>query len=398
MKKRNIQWDWRKIVPYGCVNNNSRHGGDIWRIAKELGRQPGEVIDFSASINPFGISVRALAAIKDSAGHLGHYPEPGAEAIRRELASYHNLPEKNIIVGNGSTEFIYLIPQVFRPEKALIIEPAFSEYRRALEVSGCKVDSYISAESNGFYPELDGLFAELERDYDILFLANPANPTSALLDKDTIMDIARRCHEHGTILVVDEVFIDFVEEESIKEVAAIRDNLIVLRSMTKFFSMAGLRLGYIVAHKEIISSFAHFSPPWSVNTLAIIAGVESLRDMDYIQRSKKWLRAEKSFVQERLEHIPYLKAYPSEANFLLVRIMLDGIKARDIQEYLLKEGILIRDCGSFTGLGEDFFRIAIRERVENKILLDKLERFFKESSRLLLDSSATRLLDEIPQG
>jgi threonine-phosphate decarboxylase len=148
-------------------------------------------------------------------------------------------------------------------------------------------------------------------------------------------------------------------------------------------------LGYAVAHKEIVGSFAHFSPPWSVNTLAIIGGVESLRDRDYIQRSKKWLRTERSFVQEGLEDIPYLKTYPSEANYVLVRLLLDGIKARDIQGYLLKEGIFIRDCSSFAGLGESFFRIAIRERVENKTLLDKLERFFEESTRLLLIQEIT---------
>jgi threonine-phosphate decarboxylase len=376
-------------VVEGRLNNGSRHGGDIWRLAKELGRRPAEIIDFSASINPFGLSPRAEAAIKDSVGLLGHYPEPGAEAIRRELASYHNLPEKNIIVGNGSTEFIYLIPQVFRPKKALIVEPAFSEYRSALEVSGCKVDSFISKENDGFYPGLARLFAELERGYEILFLANPANPTAVLLDRDTVLDIAGRCRGYGTILVVDEAFIDFVEEGSVKEEATFRDNLIVLRSMTKFFSMTGLRLGYAVAHKEIVGSFAHFSPPWSVNTLAIIGGVESLRDRDYIQRSKKWLRTERSFVQEGLEDIPYLKTYPSEANYVLVRLLLDGIKARDIQGYLLKEGIFIRDCSSFAGLGESFFRIAIRERVENKTLLDKLERFFEESTRLLLIQEIT---------
>ncbi|MBI3398723.1 MAG: threonine-phosphate decarboxylase [Deltaproteobacteria bacterium] len=352
------------------------HGGNIRKIAKENGLKPENILDFSASINPLGLSPKAEAAIKNAIPLLGHYPEPDAGAIRAELASYHNLPEENILVGNGSTELIYLLPQVFKPKKAIIVEPAFSEYRKSLAIHNCTADQLILPEEKDFALDMDKLLSLLRNGYDLLCLGNPANPTGVLIDKKTIIDIAAECKKYKTILIVDEAFIDFVEDDSIKQEALVFDNLIVLRSMTKFFAMPGLRLGYIIAHKNIIKRFEDFIPPWSVNAIAIAAGIESLRDKDHIKKTREWLISEMPFLIEGLCAIPYLKTYPSKVNYLLVKTLFPAIIAGDIQRQLLKNGLLIRDCGNFIGLDSSFFRVAVRGKEENQFLLDSLNKKF----------------------
>ncbi|HLA51361.1 MAG TPA: threonine-phosphate decarboxylase CobD [Thermodesulfobacteriota bacterium] len=358
---------------------NKTHGGNIWKIAKENELRPEDIVDFSASINPLGLSPKAEAAIKNAISFLGHYPEPGAEAIIHELASFHNLPEENILAGNGSSQFIYLIPQIFQPKKALLVEPCFSEYRNSL-ANSCAIDSFLCREDNGFLPPIDSiggkLFDEIKKGYDIVYMGNPANPTGALISKKTILGIAAECKKYKTILIIDEAFIDFVEEDSVKQEAVLFDNLIVIRSMTKFFAMPGLRLGYIIAHDKIISEFKDIMPPWSVNTLAIAAGIESLRDKDYITKTREWLASDMPSFMEGLKAVPYVKTYPTKVNYMLVKILFNGIIAADIQKQLLKNGILIRDCGDFIGLGSSFFRLAVREKEENRFLIDCINRMF----------------------
>lgn len=353
---------------------NKTHGGNIWKIAKENGLKPEDIIDFSASINPFGLSPKAEAAIKNAVSFLGSYPEPGAEAMRAELALFHNLPEENILVGNGSTEFIYLLPQMLRPKKAVMVEPSFSEHRNALESVGCVVEDFLTLENQGFVPDTERLCSEIAKGCDVAYLCNPANPTGVLLSKNDILKIAGECRRRGALLAVDEAFIDFAEDESVKREAITMDNLIVIRSMTKFFSMAGLRLGYVIAGKRLIKRLEAVKPPWSVNTLAILAGMESIKDADYIKRTREWLNHEGDFLIQWFNNLSCFKTYPTKVNYMLVKILLDGITARDIQERLLKQGILIRDCSSFVGLGHNFFRIAVRKRLENIFLLDSMSK------------------------
>lgn len=355
---------------------NKTHGGNIWHIARANGLKPEDIIDFSASINPLGLSPMAEAAIKNAVPILGHYPEPGAEAIRSDLALYHNLPEENMLAGNGSTEFIYLLPQIFRPKKAIIVEPAFSEYRNSLESIGCEVKSFNAKEDEGFIPDIKRLRRAIEKGCDFVYLCNPANPTGVLLTRKDVIEIAEDCRRCNAMLIVDEAFMDFIEQESVKRDAALSDNIIVIRSMTKFFSMAGLRLGYIIANQRLIKRFEAARPPWSVNTLAILAGIEGLKDMAYIKKTREWLIKELPFLEQGFNALAFLKAYPSRANYMLIKILLDGITAGYLQEGLLKRGMLIRECSSFEGLNHSFFRVAAKKRSENVSLLNAMNNIF----------------------
>ena len=184
---------------------NKTHGGNVWQVSKETGLSHQDIIDFSSSINPLGMSKKAIAALKEIHKIIPSYPEPSAFDARQELSRFHNISVENILAGNGSTEFIYLIPQVFKPKKALIIEPAFSEYRRSLELSGCKVFEFILREKDGFLLDENALMERLRRrHYSLLYIGNPSNPLGALLKKDLLIRLANVCRQRKTVMVVDE--------------------------------------------------------------------------------------------------------------------------------------------------------------------------------------------------
>ncbi|MBI5588733.1 MAG: threonine-phosphate decarboxylase [Deltaproteobacteria bacterium] len=355
------------------------HGGDIWRASAESGFELTSLMDFSASINPLGLSPKARAAIKEALRLAPPYPEPYAASLRAALASYHSVAPEELIAGNGSTEFIYLLPQVYRSERALIVEPAFSEYGKALRLSGCAVESFMLREDAGFSLDIKRFAGAVKKGYGLVYIGNPSNPTGSVVEKETVLEAAGILERYGSTLVVDEAFADFSETRSVKREAVKRKNIVVLRSMTKFFSMAGLRLGFIVANSSIVKRFAGRLPPWSVNTVASFAAAASLKDTRYIERTRRWLASERAFLFKALSAIKGLTVYPSEANFLMVRINCPGVAAPDVREALLKLGILVRDLSAFRGLGPEYMRFAVRKRDENVALTDGLGKFFGRS-------------------
>jgi threonine-phosphate decarboxylase len=351
------------------------HGGNIWEASREAGIRCEDIMDFSASINPLGLSPRAASAIKKSLRLISPYPDPASSSIVEALSAYHGVSPNGILPGNGSTEFIHLLPAILKPASALIVEPAFSEYRNALRDNGCRVDSFVLKEENGFLIDAGRLKSRLNKGYDLVYIANPANPTGAITGKEVILDVAQSCEKLNSTLVVDEAFVDFCEDRSIKTEAVSLKNVVVLRSMTKFFSMAGLRLGYVISNANTIKRLAKRVPPWSVNTLAA-AAAESVRDGRYIRKVNGWLEMEKDFVFQGLGSIKGLKAFESSANFLMVKITDGSLTAPKLKSILFEKGILIRDLSSFRGLGPRFFRIAIKKRRENEILIRALKSVF----------------------
>ncbi|MBI5887904.1 MAG: threonine-phosphate decarboxylase [Deltaproteobacteria bacterium] len=359
------------------------HGGNIWEAAQKAGLSPEGIIDFSASINPAGLCPGARTAVRKALRLIASYPEPAAAALKKALSAYHGICAEEILPGNGSTELIRLIPQVLKPKKALIAEPAFSEYRRSLEYNGCKVDSLVLRGRDGFSLDVDRFKKAVQKGRpDIAYLCNPSNPTGVLMEKEAIVDLAGFCEKAGTVLVVDEAFMDFCEGlgplrglspfkgQSVKKEAARFKNLLVLRSMTKFFGMAGLRSGCLIAHRGVIKRFSGNIPPWSVNTLAQAASVASLGDGAYIRNTLRWLEREKGFLTGKLGAMKGLLVFPSAANFLMLRINAGGPGAPELKARLFKKGILIRDLAGFKGLGPAYCRIAVKERRENALLVN----------------------------
>jgi len=284
------------------------------------------------------------------------------------------------VVANGSTELIYLLPRLLPGARGLIIAPAFSEYSQALKRAGWQTEHLLLSPGDGFALSLEKLAEKLAEGFDLLFLCNPANPTGALLPVKIIEEILRLCRSAGTFLVLDEAFMDFCEVESAKGLIAESGGGIVLRSMTKFYAIPGLRLGYAVGHVDVIRQCAGQLEPWSVNTPAQVAGVASLASADYRERTLRNVSRERDALAQGLADMPGLATFPSAANYLLVE-MRNGVTAGELRSRLLEKRMLIRDCSNFQGLDGHYFRVAVRTGEENRRLLDALGEVLQESSR-----------------
>lgn len=345
------------------------HGGDVYHLARNLGLDLHELLDFSANINPLGFPPGIVAAVQQVLGEIVHYPDRRCLELRRQLAAYHLLSPEQILMGNGSTELIYLIARALRPRKALIVAPAFSEYEHALRAAQVLVDFHITNEAQNF-----ALDQSLDpRGADLVFLANPASPSGALLPPDRVVSLTAALAAAGVCLVLDEAFIDFVEEASLKTHLARYPRLLILRSFTKFFAIPGMRLGYLLAAPELIARLAAVQEPWSVSTMAQAMGRACLTDLPYMARSRALVRAERQYLLEGLASLPGLQPFPGAVNYLLVKLTRPDWTAARLQQELLFRKIIIRDASNFRGLDARFFRIAVRRREENQQLLHALE-------------------------
>jgi threonine-phosphate decarboxylase len=323
------------------------HGGNVNEMSRIYGIDEDAIIDFSANINPLGYPHGLRESVTEEFDSVLNYPDIDSFDLVSGLSEYHGIGQDSILVGNGSTEFIYWIPVVFKPRKALIVTPAFSEYEKGLRVAGTDVSYFKSEEKRNFSVDIDRLCERMREGFDILYFCNPANPTGVLVSKDELCRVIACAGEIGALAVIDEAFIDFVEEGSVKEEIFRFPDLIVLRSMTKFFGIPGLRIGYVLA-----------SPP-------VIDTIQYVTD-------------ERECLMDALNEIPGLKTYKSAANFLLVSMdSRISVNSTELRDHLAQGGILIRDCSTFQKMGDRYFRVAVKRHDQNKVLIEKLKDVIK---------------------
>ena len=345
------------------------HGGDVYNLARTLKVKVDELLDFSANINPLGYPPGLDVAAQEAMKLVCHYPDRGCLELREKLAAYHQLTPQQILVGNGSTELIYLVVRALRPQKGLIVVPAFSEYEQAFKVAGVPVDFHLTLERHNF--TLESPFDP--RGADLVFLANPASPSGALLPGARLKEIVGALDGAGVYVVLDEAFVDFVEEASLKACLGQYRRLMILRSFTKFFGIPGLRLGYLLAAPELVARLAALQEPWSVNSLAQALGLACLADPGYIAQSRELVHQERAYLFQGLSGLKGCVPFPSAVNYLLVKLSAPTLSAAGLRAGLFAEKILIRDASNFKGLSPQFFRVAVRRRPENKRLLAALK-------------------------
>ena len=353
------------------------HGGTVHAVARHLGVEIKELLDFSASINPLGPPNGVREAVLAAFDNVIHYPDPDATELQQALARRHDLSVENIRVANGSTELIHLLPRLFPGRRALIVAPPFSEYAAALEKGGWEVQYFFLKPEEGFDVSLTKLDARLAEGFDLLVLANPGNPTGALILPETITELLKICRVQRTIPVIDEAFIDFCEEASAVVPLLMDGRGIILRSLTKFFALPGLRLGYAIAAPETMQLLSALIPPWSVGTLAQAAGVAALADDDYRVQTCRLITEEREFLFSSFSSLSGVQPFPSAANYLLIQLT-SGLHAATLQKKLIYKNIIIRDCADFPGLFKQFFRVAVRSRQENEALLAAISRVLGE--------------------
>ena len=352
------------------------HGGNLIWAAALAGCPPSAILDFSASISPLGPPNSALKAIVSQLDNLRHYPEPDYSELRLALGRFHQLPPEWILPGNGSAELLSLVGRELAQLAATaLITPAFGDYYRALAAYDAKVLEFplslVTVETEDATSlDLSGIFDKLPTIKDFgLLVNNPHNPTGKLFTRSAILPYLKQF----ALVVVDEAFMDFLpqdKEQSLIKVVQEYPNLVILRSLTKFYSLPGLRLGYAIAHPDRLRRLQLWRDPWPVNILAAAAAIAALQDREFQVQTWEWLPPARNQLFEGLASIAGLQPKSSAANFLLVDSQLS---CSQLQHKLLKHHqILIRDCLSFPELGDRYFRVAVLADSDNQRLLEAI--------------------------
>ena len=354
------------------------HGGDVWGFARKYNIPLEKVLDFSGPINFLGPSSKAVEAVKQYAKRIRFYPDPNPVELKTKIAEYvgYSVGASNIILGNGSIELIYMIAETFPSRfKAVIPIPSFTEYEKAaLRVGGEPV--FVRLADN-FALDVERVKKAVTKDTRIVFICNPHSPSGTLYSKETVLDLVEFCRRENIIVSVDENYIEFAEKGQNSTMAGYAkkyENLFVIRSVTKFYGMPGIRLGYGIAMESLIDTLQTIRQPWSINSLAGYATLAAFKDTEFITNTKRVIAKERVRFAEMLSEIEGLRVFPSVTNFLLVKILLKKVTATIIKEELAKEGILIRDCGTFMGLDDLYFRVTVRSFEENLMLVTALKK------------------------
>lgn len=342
----------------------NKHGG-------YYGENQEKVLDFSVNINPIGITEKVKEKLIESINTINRYPEIDGESVKKVLADRLNVETSQVIIGNGATELIYLFARAFSPNKVVIIQPTFNEYFRAFKLTGSNIYNYKLTYFNDFNLEVNALLNYLKKTKpDLLILCNPNNPTGRFVRYKDLLPVISYIKEIGTYLLIDESFIDFTDEESyvnlVKEYP-----IFILRSMTKFYSIPGLRLGYGIANSNIIKKLNEYKEPWTINSFALSIVPTILDDEVFYKESKKWLQVEKSYLYKELKKIKGIDFFNSQANFILCRVKKGN--AYEMREKLMKYNIYIRVCDDFVGLDNTYFRVAIKSHKDNIELINAIK-------------------------
>lgn len=361
------------------VVKRAAHGGDVYAAARELRRPVGQLLDFSASINPLGPSPAVGPALGQASELLGHYPDPACRDLRQALAAFWNRSPDEFLIGNGSTELIHLLPAALQIRHLLIVGPTFSEYKAAMVRAGGRVSMVMARRRDGYRPPLEQVLAALEKGsrkttagppLDAVMLCNPNSPTGQVCEAAMVRRLARQAARLGQWCIVDETFADYCEQVSL-----LRERLpartLVLRSFTKFYGLPGLRVGYAAGGAAVMRQLTAQQPPWSVNMPAQRAAQLALKDRRHSKRSLRFMEEERARFMKGLGRLPGCVPFPSAANFLLVELPA-RLKAARVASSLKRQGLLVRDCSQVPGLTDRSIRLAVRSRADNDRLLRAL--------------------------
>jgi len=350
------------------------HGSDLEKIERIYHIKKENIISFSANVNPLGLSQKLCESLKDHLEVITSYPDREYTQLRKTIGAYCHADFENIIVGNGSTELISAVIRQKEFKNACLISPTYSEYEREIVLGGGTCFYHELKPENNFELCTEELFSMLtEKKINLLVLCNPNNPTSTALKNDTLYAILEFCKANGMFVMFDETYIEFTKEyDSITAVPYLSDfdNFIILRGISKFFASPGLRLGYgLTGNKPLIEKINETKNPWTINSLAEYAGRILFTDEAYISKTKDLIFSERNRVCNILRSIPGLKIYEPAANFVLVKIEKENRNADILFDTAIRRCLMIRNCSTFRGLDNHFFRFCFMKPSDNDQLL-----------------------------
>ena len=355
------------------------HGSDLEQIERLYDIKKSDIISFSANVNPLGISYQLRQTLAEQLDAITQYPDRDYKKLRECIAGYVATAVDNVIVGNGSTELISLFIRTQQPKKALVLGPTYSEYEREVALGGGITKYYQLQSEDDFVLDIEDFCKALKDSTDLLVLCNPNNPTSIALNTNELRKILDTCALHNIFVMIDETYVEFTE--NVADITAIPltshyHNLIILRGTSKFFAAPGLRLGYaITGNAELVRAIDDLKNPWSINSLAEIAGRLMLTDHEYIEKTRQLISDERKRLVAELSSWESVKVYPPQANFILLKILKKDVSAQSLFEHCIRKGLMIRNCSSFPFLDNSYVRFCIMNPEQNDKLLDAFDSF-----------------------
>ena len=357
------------------------HGGNISAVARRFGLRPSEIIDMSSNINPLGPPEGLMDFLKDNLMSLTALPEVDSRQSGLDYSAYLDIDPDRVLAGNGTTQFIYALPRVLKTKKALILGPTYSDYGDSCVLQGIDSCYHYAEESSDFRHNADKIKAQLEG-MDTVFICNPNNPTGSHIPIDELQYI---CKTHPqTTFIIDESYLPFViEAEAESMVNAGLENVIILSSLSKIFKIPGLRIGFVIAPPEVLTTIRQLLLPWSVNSLAQAAVQYFNRHKKqahaFVQNSRSYFEGQRQQFYQQLKGIAGLRLYPSQAPYVLIRLPA-GTTSEDVWTHFMKERMMIRDCSNFLGLTDQYIRISLKTPDANKMAANTLSSYILEAT------------------
>jgi threonine-phosphate decarboxylase len=358
----------------------AQHGGDVTGIARAFGRAAETLLDFSANVNPFGPPPGVVDVLRNAATNpriLTAYPDPHARGLTDAIAEREQIGTERIIVGNGGAAILDAAVRALRVRRCVLPVPAFSEYARALAAASVAVTTFPLEPETGFALDPERLVRCVRSGgAELCIFANPHNPSGALLERDRMLALVRALSEAGCTSIVDEAFIDYVPEESIAREVGADEPVVVLRSLTKFYAIPGLRVGYAFASRALAAPIRSAFPSWPVGTLEQDAAVAALGDEPYAERTRISNADERARFTRVLERCG-ARVFPAAANFLLSDVRALSPDTERLRESLIREhGCIVRTFPDDPVLRENgLIRLAVRAGSENALLVRALQEF-----------------------
>lgn len=349
------------------------HGGNIYKKARELGISLDQIMDFSANISPLGIPEEIRRRIIASIDGMINYPDPECSQLREAIAENDKVKKEWISCGNGGADLLFRIAYGMKPGKVLLPVPAFVEYEEALRAAGSRVVHHYMDED--LIPKED-LLEEITDEYDMLVLCNPNNPTGLLLHRDYLLKVMDRAQKAGVWLLLDECFLEICRGEenlTLKPCLGQYDHLIILKSFTKLYALPGIRLGYLLSsNPAVIEAVNRAGQSWSVSTLAQEAGICALSLKEYKEEVIALVARELDYMKKEMAALP-IRLYDGQANYLFFR----APGCTDLDRQLEKKGFMIRNCSNYVNLGDDYWRIAVKDHASNQKMIQALREILK---------------------
>ena len=355
---------------------NARHGGSLSEVQTFWSSLLNGWIDASASLSPYVPWLQILSVINPR--QISWYPSTGHRRLRSLVASIHGLNDEFCLLGNGASElFTWAARDASMSGASVFLSPSFAEYSRALD---CWASQYQCEKLFLNWSDKRPACFPLLRGGDVLWICNPHNPTGQLWSRTSLKPLLERY----ALVICDEAFLPLVpngEQQSLIPLVAEHSNLVVIRSLTKLYGIAGLRLGYAVAQPQRLQRWAEWRDPWPVNGIALAVGERLLssprRYQSWCARVQRWTATEGAWMQRQLAALPGITPMPSAVNYLLIRANRSLVPLREALEQ--RHRILLRDCRSFEGLGETWLRIGLQSRLNNRRIVRALREELKRS-------------------